>query len=318
MYYIIVNPASKSGKGQRIWEQIETMLKSKNISYKVAFTAQSKDATNYASSFSHCCTKDDTLVILGGDGTLNEVIQGLDDPSFLPIGYIPTGSSNDFARDCKISTKPMVALEHILSKTTPATFDIGEVIYHSYDQDSLKVGRSLMSTTRRFLVSCGIGFDAAVCEKAMSSRMKDTFNKIGLGKLTYTGIALRQLFSKRCGCSYQIDDEPAVYLKEFIFIASMLHRYEGGGFMFAPHADATDGLLDICMAGQISIPKILFILPQAFHGGHTKYKGITLQTASHIRIQADQPLWVHTDGEVLVKATDISMNCKKYQATFYL
>ena len=217
------------------------------------------------------------------------------------VGYIPTGSSNDLARNLSIPREPLAALDLILSGGTVTPLDIGLLQY----ENSLQ--------KRRFLVSCGIGFDAAVCAEAMASPIKDTLNRIGLGKLTYLGIALKQLLTApRVSCDFWLDDtEAPIHLNKFFFLASMNHRYEGGGFMFCPTADWKDEIFDICCVGNLSKLLILIALPTAFWGKHYLFKGVTSYRAHKIRIQTGAPLWVHTDGETQKQSCGICLSQEK-------
>ena len=309
MYYIIVNPASRSGRGARIWsEQVEPALQEKKVSHQAYFSGKSGEVRQLASQITkeHADETDLKLIILGGDGTVNEAIQGIGDLSKVILGYIPTGSSNDLARDLGISKDPKAALELILENTAPRAMDLGRLTY--LDED-------LPEESRLFAVSCGIGFDAAVCAEAMSSRIKDTMNRIGLGKLTYLGIALKQLITARkVSCSLTLENtkdgtQKSVSLSRFLFVTCMSHRYEGGGFMFCPPAIDHDGMLDLCVVGNISKALVLVALPTAFFGKHYFVKGIDAYTATKMSVTASAPLWVHTDGEVTRKSHGFRVEC---------
>ena len=303
MYHIIINPASRSGRGLKIWKSIiEPALHKEGITYRSYFSEKAGDVIELA----HEITAQQTsasdplyLLILGGDGTVNEALQGIQNPSKVILGYIPTGSSNDLARDLGIPKEPLEALSRVLHTGSIYPMDLGTVTYSDGE-------------TRRFAVSCGIGFDAAVCEEALHSRMKTAFNKIGLGKLTYLGIALKQLFTaKRASCEIYLDEKKPIYLQKIMFVASMIHKYEGGGFQFCPDAIDNDGIFSLCTVGDIPLPTILVALPTAFKGKHYKFKGITPYSASKVRIKTSLPLWVHTDGEVTRKAQDFTLSCEK-------
>ena len=99
----IVNPSSRSGRGERLWGELETRLKEAGISYDIIRTSGPGDAQRAAARFSEGLPAGDgsekaKLVILGGDGTLNEAVSGLGTFDRVLLGYVPTGSSNDFAR----------------------------------------------------------------------------------------------------------------------------------------------------------------------------------------------------------------------------
>lgn len=299
MYHIIINPASRSGRGQKLWkEQVEPTLRRKNIPFCHYFSEKCGDVARLAASI--CAAVKERplfLIILGGDGTVNEALQGIDDPAQVILGYIPTGSSNDLARDLKIPKDPLKALDLILYTGKVHSMDLGTV---TYEDGSL----------RRFAVSCGIGFDAAVCEEAMHSPIKDTLNRMGLGRLTYLGIALKQLFAVRSvSCKLTLDDGAAVNIRSILFVTGMIHRYEGGGFQFCPDADDQDGILNLCVVGDVPRLLALFALPTAFFGKHYFVKGITPYKASRVTIETSVPLWVHTDGEVARKSHSFTAAC---------
>lgn len=300
MYHVIINPASRSGRASRIWkEQIEPMLLGENVPYKAYLSEKAGDVARIAQNILESCQENPlTVIILGGDGTVNEALQGMQDTSQVILGYIPTGSSNDLARDLGLPRDPGAALDVILHSGKPEAMDLGTVAYSDGER-------------RRFAVSCGIGFDAAVCEEALRSKIKKAMNRLGLGKLTYMGIALRQLFaSKAVTATLTIDDNAPVSIGSMLFVACMLHRFEGGGFMFAPDAKADDGILNLCAVGDLSRLFILFALPTAFKGKHYRFRGITPYEASTLTIETTKPLWVHTDGEVVRRCSRITVSCQ--------
>ncbi len=321
MYYIIVNPASKSGRGRKLWAKLEPVFRLQNIPYRVVFSKGTGHVTRLVAKL----TAPDRLpadaaplklILLGGDGTVNEALQGVVDFNRIWLGYIPTGSSNDMARDLRLPKDPALILETILKGNVVRTLDLGTLSYGNTDGNTdgnadTDTGKEI----RYFAVSSGIGFDAAVCEEALSSRFKKTLNRMGLGKLTYLSIALKQLVAaKSVSCDIYLDDakEP-VHFRRFLFTAFMIHRYEGGGFQFCPMADATDGKLDLCVVGRIPKPVILFALPTAFFGKHYMFPAIRHYAASKAVVHSSIPLWVHTDGEVSRKADEITVTCTKRQ-----
>lgn len=309
MYHIIVNPASRSGKSLRIWrDKIEPILIKENVPYTVHFSKEKGGISKIAAELSANARASQgtqypqeneplSLIILGGDGTMNEAVQEIPTDASVTIGYIPTGSSNDLARDLGIPRNPVAALELILHTGSPRPMDLGILTYPDGE-------------SQRFCVSCGLGYDAAVCEEAQRSRIKTVLNKLGLGKLTYLGIALKQLFAaKAISGRLTLDSGDPIDIGTMLFVTGMNHRFEGGGFMFCPKADDSDGLLDLCAAGNLPKLLVLFALPTAFKGKHYRFQGITPYRAERFVLEADAPLWVHTDGEVSCKAERISVAC---------
>lgn len=300
MYHIIINPASRSGKGLQIWKkQVEPALHAEGVSYRSYFSEKAGDVAHIAAEIlSSTTNRPLKIILLGGDGTINEFIQKIPDLSDVILGYIPTGSSNDLARDLELPAAPVEALHLILRAETIHSMDLGTITYDD-------------GYSHHFIGSSGIGFDAAVCENVQRSRLKIFLNKLGLGKLVYLGIALKQLFcAKSVSCTLTLDNGQPINIRSILFVACMLHRFEGGGFMFCPDADATDGYLNLCAVGNLPKLLLLLALPTAFYGKHFFLKGITPYRAQKVHIEVSAPLWTHTDGEIGLKTTSFTATCK--------
>jgi len=316
MYHIIINPASRSGHGKKIWKEVvKPTLNEQNVPYQAYFSEKAGDvaklAHNIAAAHASATDADNEyckIIILGGDGTVNEALQGIPTGTKAEIGYIPTGSSNDLARDLGISKDPVSALENILNA-------------HAHPENSIvKMDRGIVTSgdkTVSFAVSCGLGFDAAVCAEANNSKIKKTLNKLKLGKLTYLGIALKQLFAaKKVACDLYLDDAEPIHIKKYLFAASMIHRYEGGGFNFCPTADYSDGTFDLCVVGNLPKLVILLALPTAFFGKHYWFPGVNHYRAKKIRIETSSLLWMHTDGEAHKKCDSLEISCIREDIRF--
>ncbi|MBQ9990006.1 MAG: diacylglycerol kinase family lipid kinase [Lachnospiraceae bacterium] len=310
MYNFIVNPVSRSGRGGIYWKRVEAVLKKRNIPYHVFFTKRAGHAGELVKRLEEKMKQSHHrinlhVIILGGDGTVNEAVQGITDFHAITLSYIPTGSSNDLARDLGISRKPEEALEDILQKKHDCYMDVGLLKY----KEVFAEGREISLPDRRFVVGCGMGYDAAVCAELLGSGLKEKLNKIGLGKLSYLGIALKGLIQARfVNGSLSLDGKEPIPVKGLIFMVGMIHRYEGGGFMFCPAAIADDGMLDFCLAAGISKPRILRVLPTAFKGRHLGHRGVESYRAREALLKTELPLWVHTDGEVEARARAIHLS----------
>lgn len=295
MYTFIVNPHARSGLGQKVWNELETILKKRNVNYEVYFTKYQKHATKITSQVTSD-GDEHTVVALGGDGTVNEVVNGIDDFDKTILGYIPIGSSNDFARGLSLPTDPVKALQNILACPHLHEMNIGELHYKN--------------KKRRFAVSSGIGFDADICHEAVVSHVKFFLNKLKLGKLTYVCIALHRLFvTKPCTVTVTIDRQNPISFPATYFVALMNNKYEGGGVKFCPQAKNNDDKLDVLVAANVPKLKVLCLIPLALFGWHTPFKGVHIYTCKHIDIHAEQAMPVHTDGEPIFLQHDVSANC---------
>lgn len=293
-YTFIVNPNSRSGLGYRLWKQIEPVLKERTVNYEVHFTKYRRHATKLVRELTSD-GKHHTIIVVGGDGTINEVVNGIHSLSKATLGYIPTGSSNDFARSLRLPTDPLKALDNLLEPSRCLPVNIGVLTYNG--------------KKRRFAVSSGMGFDAGICHEAMVSPLKVLLNKLHLGKLTYVGIALRQILTLTPGqITVTLDDSRTISFKRAYFATAMNLKFEGGGFKFCPGADCQDDLLDVIVIAGLSKLKILTLLPTAYRGWHTRFSGVYLYTCRKMEITSSTSLPVHTDGEPVLRQTQASMS----------
>lgn len=308
MYHFIVNPASRSGQGAKYWEKVKTYLNAHEIAYKAHISTHSghvaelmQELTNNLTDISDTIT----VIVLGGDGTVNEALQGVMRFDKVILGYIPTGSSNDLARDLGISKDPVNALTNIIESPSVHAMDLGLLRY----TDST----TGIEHSRHFAVSCSIGYDAAICDEVMHSKLKKILNRIGLGKLVYLMIALKQLISAGwIDATLTLHESGEIIpIKRLLFLAGMNHRYEGGGFMFAPKADWQDGIVDICSASDATALRILRILPTAYKGKHLRFPEVNDYHIPSYSVETVAPMWLHVDGEPLVTSTQIHVSCQK-------
>lgn len=228
MYHFIINPHSKTGRAKSIWLELKKKLDDQSVEYKSYMSKKQGDAAKICSKIcSYKGTK--KIIIIGGDGTANEVLNGIQDPSNVILGYIPLGSGNDLARGLKLPKNPLMVLDLILHPVLFRYVDHGITTVNDTKQN------------HRFAVSSGIGYDAAICQEAQTSPLKKLLNKLHLGKLTYILIAIKQVFThQQTEADIIIDQHKHIHTKRLIFMASLIHKYEGGGLLMAPNAKDYD------------------------------------------------------------------------------
>ncbi len=302
MYYFIVNPNSRSGNGIKIWYLVKNELDSLEVHYRAYFTEHNLHATEIVQEICESTSGVKNIVVLGGDGTMNEIINGIKDYDEVVLGYIPSGSSNDLARSLNLPKDPIESLKNILTPNRFQYVDTGCLNSVSNDFQ------------RKFTVSCGLGFDANICLETNRSKLKKVLNKYGLGKLTYIMITLKELASTPyMDAEITIDNKTAKSYKKVLLITSMIHKYEGGGLKIAPAADPYDGKLSICMVHGLSRLKILFLLPTLLFGKHTGLKGIETFDCKTLDITLDNPASIHFDGEVPGMLNHVNISCTAKQ-----
>lgn len=305
MYYFIVNPKASSGRGLKSWWTVKNELDRNKIEYVVEFTRKSGHGQEIARRLTFGSDKIITIVILGGDGTLNEVVNGVTNLSKVIFGYIPAGSSNDLGRSLGISKDPLTALSHILKPKHFASLDYGIADFNNGDMP------------KRFICSSGAGFDANVCVEAAESTIKQFLNRWGLGKSTYLLIALKQLItSKRFDATITIDGRYTKKYKEIFLIANMIHKYEGGGLPMAPKANYNDGKFDICLVHGLTLSRALIVMVGLFFGKHINFREVKYFKCESIEIKTNQKVAFHTDGEAKDSYSNIRLECKKRMVKF--
>ena len=140
MVNMVVNPTSKSGCGLKMWKELESWLLKHNVEYEAFLSNGPGDVTRIIHELCENGLSRDSsstlrVIILGGDGTFNEALQGITDFDRVEIGYIPTGSSNDLARDLGIKGDPSLLLSRILVCDKPLLMDLGRLTYHDFSDE---------------------------------------------------------------------------------------------------------------------------------------------------------------------------------------
>ncbi|WP_164821459.1 diacylglycerol/lipid kinase family protein [Paenibacillus koleovorans] len=276
MIGFVVNRTSGNGKGAVKWRELEKLLQAREVAYEVRFTMHGGHAKQLAEELA-AQPGMEAVVALGGDGTLNEVASGLIGGS-VPLGCVPSGSGNDFARSVGIPADAAGALSRILEHRIQR-IDAGFV------------------NGKCFVISAGVGFDGEVARMTNAAAYKRWLNKIKLGSLSYVISVLRLLTSYKPGpVTLELDGEPH-QLQGAWLIAIANMPYYGGGMKICPDARFDDGQFQLCVVDGISRLEFLKFFPQVFAGTHTRHPAIRIWNASHVRIRSERPLAIHGDGE---------------------
>lgn len=308
MFDIVINPAGASGKTNKLWKnKIQKIFDEANVEYKVYYSTLDHDIHEILHELTSTNTER-SIVIIGGDGTMNLAVNGIENFEKTKIGLIPCGSGNDLAKGLNISKDVEQVTKQILKNEVFRKIDVGEVVYFDRSEEHRKeTPTSDGYVHHRFNISSGIGFDAAICEQAQVSKTKDFLNKLHLGKLIYIVVAIKIIATtKRVPSFISVDGSKEEY-SDLLFTVGMNTAYEGGGFKFCPHCKSDDHLLDLCIGNNLSQWDFFRIFPYAYSGSHLKFKGVTETRGKEIEIQCEKPMWVHTDGEVACKSKHIKL-----------
>jgi YegS/Rv2252/BmrU family lipid kinase len=281
---IIVNPRSANGRAGRNWLKIEKLLRSRLAGgFEVAFTGRPGHATQLARE---AASRFERLTVLGGDGTLNEVVNGLivDDHVIRPdltLGIIRYGTGGDFARGLGIPANLEGAIDRLVSGRV-REIDVGKVRYRRRDGSE---------GLRYFINEAEIGMGAAVCEAVNrhSKRMGGTLSF--MRAILATGLRYPEQTVR-----LSLGGAPAAPVQiENIWLAN--GAYSGGGIRSAPRARLDDGLLDIVRVDGAGLFRKIIGLPALRSGAFVRRANVTYSTASRVEADADTPVPIETDGE---------------------
>lgn len=282
-YKIIVNPTSGRGAGAKSIQYIKEKLSEANIKYDLEVTKEPWHAVGLTKK----AVKEgySVVVAVGGDGTANEVINGLMEAKIKNIGsaamgMLAVGRGNDFAYSMNIP----VGLEKsmaILLANKRRRIDIGHVKGGDYPQG-------------RYFGNCiGIGFDAVVGFVAVKLRPLRGFSSYILGALLTNFIYFKPPRIKAVFDQETLDDH-------FLMISVMNGRRLGGGFMMAPNGIPDDGKFDVCVTPKVSKGKVLGLIPHFMKGDQYDQEPVRAIQTKTLKAKAfEGVLPVHVDGETL-------------------
>lgn len=297
MYYFIVNEHSGSGNARLLWYKIQVMLRDSQVDYKAWKTEYAGHATRLAQHISKFPEEKIYMVVVGGDGTVSEVLNGIDSFDKVYLGVIPTGSGNDFIHGIGIPRDTKEAFEVLISSEGEATIDLGRVIFDD--------GRSKI-----FGISSGIGMDAYICKKVHDSKLKKMMNFFNRGDAVYLLKTIQTLMTlKTVRVCVQFDEEEERVFEKGVFLAAMNVRTEGGGLPVAPMASINDGNISVCVGYGVRRWKLFYILAKLVKGKHVGRKEFFIRDCKRVSVYYDSPVELHIDGEPMGAHSHIQMEC---------
>jgi YegS/Rv2252/BmrU family lipid kinase len=283
MHKIIVNPISGRGAGQRALQEITPMLRRYDLDCEISSTERPMHALDLArSAVREGC---EVVVAVGGDGTANEVLNGLmlakdEGMGESAFGVISVGQGNDFAFGVGVPPGLEAGCK-VLAQGHSRTIDVG------------RVSGGLYPDGRYFGNGVGIGFDAVVGFEALKLKRLHGF-------LAYLVAALKTIFLYYRAPFVEIDYDGQILKQLALMVSIMNGRRMGGGFMMAPKADTQDGLFDLCIARQVGRARILSLIPHFLKGTQASQDPILTGQAHRLTVTAlEGVLPAHADGETL-------------------
>ena len=283
---VIVNPQAGNGRTEKIWPNIESALEKSIGSFEVLQTTCRGDATD----LSRKILKEDAarIVAVGGDGHLNEVLNGFIEND-LPVNaesrlsFVMTGTGCDFQRSLGISGKWQNAVAE-LKDAKVRKIDVGKVTYTAADKTQ---------KIRYFDNIASFGLSGAVDHCLEHSRLRDYLG----GSPLFLWATIKTVFAHpNQGIRFRIDDGPEEEICSRLGLLAN-GRYFGGAMHAAPEAELDDGLLDLLMLKEISVAKFLWHLPKIYKGTHLKIPEIFFQKVRKFTAESSEQVILDIDGE---------------------
>ncbi|MCF8240252.1 MAG: YegS/Rv2252/BmrU family lipid kinase [Melioribacteraceae bacterium] len=292
--YFIVNPKAGKGKGESTYEIIKNELNECDPNRFILYRTENP---HHATTITKNIDDNSIVFAVGGDGTVNEVLNGIDLNKDIVFGVLPIGSGNDFAKNVKTST----SIKDLVNKIKMDSYNIRQV----------DLGNALISEEgsdaeihTKFINALGIGFDAYVAFLNQNSKV---FN----GLISYIFAVFKAVSKvKFVDAEFEIENETISGEKLIVTLGN--GHCSGGGFYLNPGAVIDDGILNLTTIEKIGKLRILKELPKALFNKLETIDIAKMYKFEQIDIRLKSGNFVHTDGEVVTaNATRIKVNIIK-------
>jgi len=280
---VIVNPVAGAGRTGREWPRIMGLFKEHGLRFEHDITK----APGHAVELARAAAKNgyDIIVSVGGDGTINEVVNGLYSSGNIKdatLGIVSTGTGSDYIRTIGIPRRAEEACRRFL-QPRKRTVDLGVVEYMNNGQKA----------ERLFVNFAGFGFDAEIV-----MRTTRQFKALGGMPSYLLGVFTTLVAYSNKDISLNVDGEPLDIRVCTVIMNN--GKYGGGGMFTAPDADLADGLLDVLIVGDMSKPDLLRSLPRIYKGTHLTHPKVTMKKAREIEVRSlNGRMQLQADGELL-------------------
>jgi len=285
---IIVNPYANRWKCGKQIDTIDKWMKISSLEYRILTTNKKGHAKQLA--FDAAKSGERTIIAAGGDGTLNEVVNGLLKHNLehqftdCTIGIIPLGTANDLATQLHIPSNVKDAIGIIASGFT-RSIDIGKVNGHYFINNS----------------AIGLETEVTLANERMTKVQ---------GPLRYLLAAVLTIL-KRPSWQTNLVWNNSEYSGSLTLVSVGNSNRTGGMFYMTPNAIVDDGKLDFIYAPELTRREMFRLLPQTLNGSHISNSAIHEHRTSHLKINCDPPTTIQADGEIFSAATtDITYSIK--------
>ncbi len=293
--HLLVNRQAGAGKGADYYKEVTRHLNKEHITYQTYFTEYAGHEKEIIASLLPFTLKEwdssiknfPLLVVIGGDGTLHEVVNALVDYPNIPVGYLPGGSGNDFARGIGMSRKIKHSLKQLLQATQPSPINL------------MKATEVHTKQSRLILNNVGLGLDAKIVATANQSKAKHILNNLKLGSLAYISAAFSSIV-KQPSYPLTISTETSGKTFEDAYLCTTTnHPYFGGGVAIDPTASPFTEDIHLIVVEKIPPMQLLWLVMQLFVKNHLNSKHVHRFIGPNLSVHCQTPQEGQADGEVL-------------------
>ena len=265
-HLLLVNPSSGGGRARKLLPRAQAALADNGIDHRVVLTQNIAHGREEARE---AAARGQPVIVMSGDGLIGQVGGELAGTG-TPMGIIPGGRGNDFARIIGIPDEVEKAAG-VIAGGTSREVDVGEV------------------NGERFLCIASCGFDSE------ANRIANEAKRV-TGSLVYAYAAIRALAAWKPATFTLTLDGERIQVTGYTIAAGNSKAY-GGGMMIAPDAELDDGLLEVVSIGHVSKARFVQALPDVFSGTHVKRPEVKVRRCKELLIEADRPFSVYADGD---------------------
>jgi diacylglycerol kinase (ATP) len=287
--FFIINPTAGHGRAGKVWKKVKKELERKKISYRSFFTEYAGHAEVLARQVATIQNYHlNTIIVVGGEGTMYEVVNGLSSFNNIQIGFIRAGNGNDFLRGVKLRAQPVKTIRSILQR-----------LKQPVKPDDLGVFRLEGKKSSYFTESIGIGLDAEVVKVLEEIPLKNLMTMLHMNYFTLI-IAFFKVFFRYQPSDLQVNvDGGMTTYTNVWFITTSATPDHYGKMKGATNEDSTDGNLDVTIVRNINRMQLFMLL--TFHSIGKRLKSGAIETfrCKAIKVHSEIPLFVQADGEIV-------------------
>ena len=273
-----MNPAAAGGTTGKRWPEIAHRAAQRGLDGDALISERPGQLTTLAAdAVAGGATR---LIVVGGDGSVNEVVNGIADAHGVELAVIPRGTGWDFVRTFDIPRNLDAAVDVALTGSV-REIDLGAVTYRTWGgEDARSVFANVASA----------GISGAIAQRANQS------SKALGGKVSYYWATLAVFFGWQTGEMRVTVDGESRSGKMIDAVVSN-GRYLGGGMMMCPEAEPDDGVFDVLLIGDVTKRDLLLVLPKTYKGNHLPHPRLELLRGKVVTVESAEPLPIELDGE---------------------